>query len=62
MNSFHYGLALLAILIIMRWYITSDETGRDDGSAGLLAMKSDKPKPVAPPSPPSSKRSFRRKA
>ena len=62
MNSFLYGLALLAMLVIMHWYVANDGTGQDDGSEGLLAMKSEKPKPAAPPAPPSSKRSFRRKA
>ena len=38
MNSFHYGLALIAMLVIMHWYITNDGKGQNDGSIGLMAM------------------------
>jgi hypothetical protein len=61
MNSIHFGLALLAILLIMHWYVQNDGNGQDDGSIGPLAMKNGKAKPAAPAAP-SKKRSFRRKA
>ncbi len=60
LNSLHYGLALIAMLLIMHWYISNDGAGQDDGSTGLLEMKTGKPK-VTPPAAPTKKRSFRRK-
>lgn len=60
MNSLLYGLALAAMLLIMRWYIENDGNGQNDGSIGLLAMKTGNPK-AAPPASSSAKRSFRRK-
>ncbi len=60
LNSLLFGLALAAMLLIIRWYIDNDGDGQNDGSIGFLAMKTGKEK--APPSAPSSaKRSFRRK-
>jgi hypothetical protein len=61
LNSLHYGLALIAILLILRWYIISDGDGQNDGWRGLLAMKRNQAKPP-PPAPQPGKRSFRRKA
>jgi hypothetical protein len=61
MNSIHFGLALIAILIILHWYIQNDGSGQNDGSVGLLAMKTGKPKAAAPAAP-GKKRLFRRKA
>ena len=61
MNSFYFGLALFAVVLIIHWYIINDGKGQDDGSIGFLAMKSLKPLP--PPEPkPTTKRSFRRNA
>ena len=60
MNSLLYGLALIAMVLIMRWYIDNDGAGQNDGSAGLLAMLTGKPKPPASTGSP-TKRSFRRK-
>jgi len=60
LNSLLYGLALIAIVLIMRWYIENDGNGQNDGSIGLLAMKTGKEK-APPPAPSSAKRSFRRK-
>lgn len=59
MNSLLYGLALLGVVIVLQWYVQNDGDGQDDGSVGLLAMKSQAPKEVAVA--PSRKRSFRRK-
>ena len=61
MNSFYYGLSLFAFLLILYWYVRNDAQGQDDGSIGLLAMKSDKPKVEAEPPSIPGKRSFRRK-
>ena len=58
MNSLYYGLALIAILIIIRWYIANDGKGQNDGTIGLLAIKSPN---ASKTSPPSTKHSFRRK-
>lgn len=62
MNSFYYGLSLIAILLIMHWYVTNDGKGQDDGSLGFLATKA--PNPPAQPAETKSttKRSFRRKS
>jgi hypothetical protein len=60
LNSLLYGLAIIAVLLILRWYIENDGAGQNDGSIGLLAMKTGKEK-AAPPAPPMAKRSFRRK-
>ena len=56
MDSIYYGLALLAILLIIRWYITNDGKGQDDGSLGFLALKSSE----LPAGKLQSRRSFRR--
>jgi hypothetical protein len=63
LNSIYYGLALVAILLIMRWYILNDGKGQNDGSMGFLAMTKSKPPqpPSAKPSTP-AKRSFRRES
>jgi hypothetical protein len=59
MNSLYYGLALIAILIIIGWYIANDGNGQNDGSRGLLALR----KPTVRPTPvASTKRSFRRQS
>jgi hypothetical protein len=60
MNSIYYGLALLAILLIVHWYVINDGKGQDDGSLGFLAVKKSLPpaKPDRPQTP--GKRSFRR--
>jgi len=60
MNSLHFGLALIAILMILYWYIQNDGDGQDDGTTGFLAMKTGKPKAAAPERP-CRNRSFRRK-
>lgn len=61
LNSIHFGLSLIAILVILYWYIQNDGAGQNDGSAGLLAMKTGRPKPAAAAAP-THKRTFRRKA
>ncbi|HTO40735.1 MAG TPA: hypothetical protein VL026_07140 [Rhizomicrobium sp.] len=39
MNSLWYGLAMIAIIVVVHWMITND--GRaDDETTGVLAMKS----------------------
>ena len=60
LNSLLYGLALVAVLLILRFYIENDGAGQNDGSIGLLAMKTGKEK-APPPAPAAGKRSFRRK-
>jgi hypothetical protein len=60
MNSFLFGLALIGVIILLRWYILNDGDGQNDGFSGLLAMTSEKPK-APPPAPSSTKRLFRRK-
>jgi hypothetical protein len=45
-DSIWYGLGIIAILIVVHWYITND--GLPDGQTkGLLAMK--RPEEMAPP-------------
>jgi hypothetical protein len=61
MNSFLFGLALIGVVIILQWYLQNDSQDQNDGSIGLLALKSDKPKESAA-TPLSKKRTFRRKA
>jgi hypothetical protein len=39
MNSLYFGLALVALLMIVRWYVINDGTAQKDGSIGFLAMK-----------------------
>lgn len=60
LNSLLYGLAMIAMLLILRFYMDNDGAGQNDGSIGLLAMKTGKEK-AAPPAPSTGKRSFRRK-
>ena len=63
MNSLLFGLALVGILIILRWYVENDGQGQNDGRVGLLAMTSanaDAP-PAAPAPANPHRRSFRRK-
>ncbi|HEX4272147.1 MAG TPA: hypothetical protein VHZ32_12200, partial [Rhizomicrobium sp.] len=61
LNSLLYGLALLGVVFILRFYIDNDGNGQNDGYTGLLAMLAPKGKNSAPVSQQSSKRSFRRK-
>ena len=61
MNSIYYGLAIVAMLLIVRWYIANDGNGQNDGSVGFLAMSTGKPQ-EAPAAPRGAKRSFRREA
>jgi hypothetical protein len=58
MNSLYYGLALIAILLIIHWYVINDGKGQDDGTLGFLATK--RPAPPAEQPKPGAKRSFRR--
>jgi hypothetical protein len=59
MNSIYFGLALIAILVIVHWYVINDGTGQNDGSIGFLAMKPSKP-PVATALRSPLKKRFRR--
>lgn len=58
-NSIYFGLALVALLMILRWYVTNDGNGQNDGSIGFLAMKSPKAPPRTIPASTLKKR-FRR--
>jgi len=60
MNSFFYGLGLIAILVIIHWYVANDGMSQNDGSVGFLAMKPVKPRDI-PTGSSSAKKSFRRK-
>jgi hypothetical protein len=62
MNSLYFGLALLAVLAILHWYVLNDGKGQDDGTKGILAMRlrGPEPKPTMKPKP--GKQSFRRQA
>jgi hypothetical protein len=61
LNSLLYGLALIGVILILRFYIDNDGAGQNDGSVGLLAMLTAKGKNSSAASQPSSRRSFRRK-
>ena len=59
MQDIYFGLSLVAILLICRWYIANDGKGQNDGNVGVFAIK----RPKAPPEPDASlpwKRQFRR--
>lgn len=59
LNSIYFGLSLVAILLIVHWYILNDGKGQNDGTKGFLAIRRTRPKP-APKPPVGGKRSFRR--
>jgi len=60
MNSIYYGLALIAILVIIQWYIVNDRGSQSDGSIGILAIRSKTPSDISNPAQ-SAKKNFRRK-
>ena len=59
MNSLYFGLALVALLMIIRWYVINEEKVQKDGSIGFLAIKSGK-LPVQATRQPTAKTRFRR--
>jgi len=58
-NSIYFGVALVALLMILRWYVINDDSGKNDGSIGFLAMKPPKSPPRTIPASTLKKR-FRR--
>ena len=62
MNSLYFGLSLVAICLVLRWYITNDGKSQNDGSIGLFAMNLGKPVPSSSQETPAKTRSFRRKS
>lgn len=49
MSGIYYLLAMIAIFVVIRWFIANDKIGANEPTTGLLAMRNSKPdKPQSP--------------
>jgi hypothetical protein len=39
MQGIYYGLSIVAVFVIIFWYIKNDDSAADEPTTGLLAMK-----------------------
>lgn len=39
MQGIYFGLAIVGVLIIIRWFLANDHLKGDDATTGLLAMR-----------------------
>lgn len=40
MSGIYYALSIVAVFIVIRWFIANDKIGPDEPTKGLLAMRS----------------------
>ena len=43
MNGIYYGLSIIAVFVVVYWYIKNDRKQPNEPTTGLLAMKSTAP-------------------
>jgi hypothetical protein len=60
-SGIYYALSIVAIFVVIRWFIANDKAKPDEPTQGLLAMRDTKTTAVSTPDPGTTQEDARRK-